>query len=134
MSVNVYLSFDGRCKEALDFYKEHLGAEILQLHPYRESPDPAMIPTGWEDKILHAAFKVEGSLIMASDVLAKDAKEFGGFWLLIDVGAVERVREIFDALKVGGTVVLPLQETFFARLFGQVIDRFGIPWSILKAA
>ncbi len=137
MSVTPYLFFDGRCEEALEFYKKTLGAEVGMLMRFKESPDPippGMIPPGSESKIMHAAFKIGSTAVMASDGRAQGKPKFEGFSLSINAKDEAEAGRIFKALAEDGQVQMPLGKTFFAKSFGMVADRFGVGWMIIAEA
>ena len=131
MLIQPYLFFDGRCEEAIDFYKTAIGATDVMLKRYKESPDPGMIPPGAENKILHSSFKVGESQIMASDGHCKGKPNFEGFGLSIEVANGTEAERRFAALADGGQVTMPLTKTFFSSHFGMVKDRFGVHWMII---
>jgi PhnB protein len=134
MSVTPYLFFDGRCEEALEFYKKTLGAEVEMLMRFKESPDPmppGMVPPGSENKIMHATFKIGGTAVMASDGNAQGKPKFEGFSLYVDARDEAEASKIFKALSEGGQVRMPLTKTFFAKSFGMVADRFGVGWMVI---
>jgi len=131
--VQPYLFFDGRCEEALDFYKSALGAKVQMLMRFRENPDPqpGSCAPGAEDKIMHAAFHVGDSLVMASDGMAGGKPEFKGFALSVNAKDEAEADRIFAALGKGGQVQMPLGKTFFSPRFGMVADRFGVSWMVI---
>jgi PhnB protein len=134
MQVQPYLFFDGRCQEAIDFYRQTLGAEVLMQMAFKDSPEPTMTPPGSGDKIMHASLRIGETDIMMSDGMCGGKPAFGGFALSVtpaDDAAAERV---FAALGEGGVVNMPLAKTFFASSFGMVNDRFGVPWMVMVAA
>jgi PhnB protein len=131
MMVQPYLFFDGRCEEALEFYRRTLGAEIGMLMRFKESPDPQMAPPGGGEKVMHSAFKVGNSTIMASDGTCGGKPSFQGFSLSIDAPDVATAERLFAALGDGGQVQMPLAKTFFAKSFGVVADKFGVSWMII---
>lgn len=134
MSVTPYLFFEGRCEEALEFYKKALGAEVVALMRFKESPDPippGMIPPGSENKIMHAAFRIDGATVMAADGRMQNKPKFEGFSLTVDAKDEADAAKKFSALAEGGEVRMPLGKTFFARSFGMVADRFGVGWMIM---
>lgn len=132
MSIQPYLNFDGRCEEALEFYKSALGAEIEELRRYRDSPIPnEMVPPGSENKIIHSSFKLGGSTVLASDGHCSNAPNFQGFWLTVQVPTEAEADRIFAALSEGGTVQMAQGETFFSPRFGMVVDRFGVSWMVM---
>jgi PhnB protein len=131
MQVQPYLNFDGRCEEALEYYKSALGAEVTALMRCKEAPDPGMIKPGLEDKVLHSSFRVGDSTIMASDGYCRGTPEFRGFSLSLIVSDEADAQRLFASLGDGGEVQMPLAKTFFSPLFGMVADRFGVSWMIL---
>jgi PhnB protein len=136
MQIEPYLFFEGRCEEAIEFYRKSLGAEVEMMMRYRESPDPpppGMIPPGSEDKIMHASLRIGGALVMASDGNCSGQARFGGFSLSISVPDAATADRFFAALADGGQVQMPLGKTFFAPYFGMVVDRFGVGWMIIQA-
>lgn len=134
MSVQPYLFFDGRCEEALDFYRKALGAEVLGLMRHKDSPEkpqPGMLPPGYEDKVMHASFRVSGTTIMASDGMCGGRPEFRGFSLSVRVEDEDEAERLFNGLAEGGTVRMPMGPTFYAKRFGMVADRFGVSWMVM---
>jgi PhnB protein len=133
MEIQPYLFFDGRCEEAVEFYKRALGAELEMLMRYRESPDPpppGMVPPGYEDKVMHASLRVGGAVLMASDDCTGNAKQFEGFSLSLSVPDTPTADRMFNALAEDGEVQMPLGRTFWSPRFGMVKDRFGVHWMI----
>lgn len=133
MQVQPYLFFDGRCEEALDFYRRALNAEVAMLMRWKDAPEPPqpdMCPPGSEDKIMHAEFRIGEAALMASDGRCQGKPSFQGFSLSLTVGSEAEADRLFAALGDGGTVQMPLSETFFSPRFGVVADRFGVSWMI----
>jgi PhnB protein len=136
MLVQPYLSFDGRCEEALEFYRKALGAEVTMLVRFKDMPEPAppgMIPPGSENKIMHARFQVGETTVLASDGRATGQAKFHGFSLSLTVKDAAEAGKMFTALSDGGAVQMPLGKTFFSPAFGMVTDRFGVPWMVYMA-
>ena len=131
MQVEPYLFFEGRCEEALEFYRKALGAEVKALMRYKESPEPTKCPAGSEDKVMHASFRVGNTTVMASDGMCKGPAVFKGFALTISAADEAEAERFFGALSAGGQVQMPLTKTFFSPRFGMVTDRFGIMWMII---
>jgi PhnB protein len=130
MRMNPYLSFRGDCEEAFAYYREHLGAEVGRLFRYAGSPMADQVPADWGQKIMHGTVTIGGAPLMGGDVTPSDYQAPRGFSMslaLQDTGTADRM---FRALAEGGTVLVPLAETFWAARFGMVTDRFGIPWMI----
>jgi PhnB protein len=135
MQVQSYLFFDGRCEEAIEFYKKALGAKVEMLMRFKENPDPqpGMAPPGSEDKIMHSCFRIGDTAVMASDGHAKGKPEFKGFSLAVTAKTEAEADSMFNALANGGQVQMPLTKTFFSPKFGMVADKFGVGWMVMVA-
>jgi len=136
MRVQPYLFFDGRCEEALEFYRSKLGAEDVMLMRFKESPEPSqpgMVPPGAEDKVMHGSFRIGETTVMASDGRCMGQPNFQGFALTISVANEAEADRLFNALADGGQVQMPLAKTFFSSRFGMVADRFGVGWMVIVA-
>jgi PhnB protein len=131
MRVEPYLFFDGRCEEALNFYRSVLGAEIVALLRYKESPDPASMPPGSAEKVMHATVRIGDAVLMASDGMCGGAPAFNGFALTLNAADDGEAARLFGALAEGGQVQMPLGKTFFASSFGMLVDRYGVPWTVI---
>lgn len=134
MQVQPYLFFDGRCDEAIEFYRTALGAEVTFLMRFKENPDPAGCPPGVEDKVMHAALQIGGTTIFASDGRCQGQPNFAGFSLSLTVAEDQQAQRLFAALSEGGQVHQPLTKTFFSSCFGMLADRFGVGWMIMVLA
>lgn len=136
MQVQPYLFFDGRCEEALEFYKSAIGAQVTMLMRFKENPEPAggagcgPNPISGE-KIMHAAFLLGKSLVMASDGMAAGKPEFKGISLSLSATDEAHAQRLFDALAAGGQIQMPLSKTFFSPSFGMVADKFGVSWMVI---
>ena len=120
--------FDGECEAAFHFYAACLGGTIVTMLTYGQSPLTAQAPPEWRDKILHATLRVGEATLAGVDALTY-AKPVG-FFVLLDLTDASEAERIFAVLSEGGTVAMPLTQTFWAARFGVVTDRFGIPWEI----
>ena len=137
MQIQPYLFFNGRCEEAVEFYRKALGAEVEMMMRFKDSPDPmppGMLAPGFENKVMHAALRIGGAVLMASDGMAAGEPDFKGFSLSIDAPDAAGVDRLFAALAEGGRVQMPLGKTFWSPHFGMVIDRFGVGWMVSVAA
>ncbi len=131
--IQPYLFFNGRCEEAVEFYRKALGAEVEMMMRFKESPEPpkpGMVPPGFENKIMHTSFRVGQTIVMASDGCSADKASFEGFSLSISVATEAEANRVFAALSEGGQVRMPLTKTFWSPRFGMVEDRFGIGWMV----
>lgn len=137
MLIQPYMFFDGRCEEALDFYRRRLNAEVTMLLRYKESPDPpqpGMVPAGCGDKIMHSSFRVGDTTVMASDGRCQGQPVFQGFSLALSVADETQADRLFAALADGGQVQMPLGRTFFSPRFAMVADRFGVSWMVIAGS
>jgi|SRR6185312_10705953 len=133
MQIQPYLFFDGRCEEALTFYRTALGAEVTMLMRFKDCPEPqpGMVQPGAEEKVMHASVRIGETQIMASDGRCMGQPSFQGFALSIAATNDAEAERLFAALSNGGKVQMPLGKTFFASSFGMVADRFGVMWMII---
>ena len=131
MNVEPYLFFEGRTEEALDFYKQKLGAKVEAMMRYKDNPDPQYNPPNSANKVMHALFRIGDTKVMASDGNCAGKPSFQGFALTINAANPAEAKQRFDALADGGQVQMPLNETFFAMSFGMVADRFGMSWMVI---
>lgn len=137
MPIQPYLFFEGRCEEAIEFYRAALGAKVEMLMRYKESPEappPGMLPPGSEDKVMHAALRVGDASFMASDGHCQGKSGFQGFSLSLTAKDEPDAQRLFGALAEGGEVRMPLGKTFFSPCFGMLADRFGVGWMIIVPA
>ena len=136
MQIQPYLFFDGRCEEAVEFYKRTLSAEVEMLMRFKDSPEPqppGMIPPGSENKIMHASLRLGDTTVMASDGRCTGQTSFQGFSLSLAVANEAEAERAFAALSEGGRVEMPLAKTFWSPRFGMVADRFGVGWMVSVA-
>ena len=133
MRVEPYLFFDGRCEEAIEFYKKALGAEVMMLMRFKDSPEPhpqGMLLPGSENKIMHVSLRVGETTVMASDGRCTGQTSFQGFSLSLAVANDAEADRKFAALADGGQVQIPIGKTFWSPRFGMVADRFGVGWMV----
>lgn len=128
--IEPYLFFEGRCEEAVEFYKKALGAEVLMMMRFKESPDPNAYAPGMGEKIMHATLSVGGNNLMVSDGRCHGGMKFQGFSLSIAVPTEAEADRYFNALTESGQVIMPMAKTFWSPRFGMVPDRFGVMWMV----
>jgi PhnB protein len=133
MQVQPYLFFDGRCEEAIEFYRRALGAEVQMLLRFKDSPEPGHNPPGAEEKVMHCSFRIGEATVMASDGMCGGKPGFQGISLALTAPDIPEAERLFNAVADGGQVQQPLIETFFSPRFGVVADRFGVSWMIVVA-
>jgi len=151
MQVQPYLFFDGRCEEAVEFYRDALGAEVTMLVRFEDAPpetdesdlkpdesgmkpnESCMPPPGSENKVMHASFRIGDTTVLASDGQCQGRPSFQGFSLSLIVSSEAEADRLFAALAEGGQVQMPLGKTFYSPRFGMAADRFGVSWMIYMA-
>ena len=133
MNVQPYVFFDGKCEEALEFYKGAIGAKVDMVMHFKEAPAEmqAQMSPGSKDKVMHAAFRVGDTQILASDGECNGKPAFQGFSLTINAANDAEAEKLFGALGKGGKVTQPMTETFFASRFGMLADKFGVNWMVI---
>lgn len=148
MQVQPYLFFDGRCEEAIEYYRNALGAQVDMLMRFKDNPDlqgrqaqqsqenssACMSPPDAADKIMHASFRIGDTIVMASDGRCSGATDFRGFSLSISVPRASEAERVFSVLAQDGQVQMPLGQTFFSPCFGMVTDKFGMNWMVVTTA
>jgi PhnB protein len=136
MRVQPYLFFEGRCEEAIEFYRNALGAEVTMLMRYKDSPEPSqpgMHPPGSENKVMHASLRIGETTVLVSDGRCQGQSSFQGFSLSLTVSDDAEAERRFASLADAGQVLMPLAKTFFSSRFGMVTDRFGLLWMVFVA-
>jgi PhnB protein len=131
MQVQSYLIFNGRCEEAIEFYKKALGAKVEMMMRFKEAPAGPKCSPGSEDKIMHSCLRIGNTAVMASDGMMQGKPEFKGFSLTLNPKTEAEAERLFAALSDGGQVTQPLIKTFFSPKFGMLADKFGVGWMVL---
>ena len=131
MQVQPYLFLDGRCEEALDFYKKAIGAKVENLMRWKDNPDPSMCNGPNKDKVMHAHVTIGDATVLASDGRCEGKPEFKGFALTISTKTAAEADKTFAALSDGGQVQMPMTKTFFSERFGMLADKFGVGWMVI---
>lgn len=136
-TINVYLTFNGNCKEAFDFYKSVFGGDFPQVSTFAEMPPQEGMPPVAEedkDKIMHVSLPIsEETVLMGSDTggeWAKDFKQGNNFSISVNAGSKDEANRIFKALSRDGQVMMPMDKTFWGSYFGMLRDQFGINWMV----
>ena len=130
-SIQPYLFFGGRCDEAIEFYRQALGAEVQMLARFKESPEPQPgLPECFADKVMHASLRIGDTVLMASDGRCEGEVSFEGFSLSVTTSDEAAAEKVFAALSEGGLVTMPLTKTFWAPKYGMLQDRFGVGWMV----
>jgi len=131
MNIQPYLSFEGRCDEAIEFYKKAIDAKVDMLMRFKEAPDQSMVTPESKDKVMHAALSAGKAQLLMSDGRCTGSPNFNGIALAISAETEADAERMFNALASGGKVNMPLTKTFFSPKFGMVADKFGVGWMVL---
>jgi PhnB protein len=133
LSAQPYILFGGRCEEAVEFYQRAVGAKVEDMMRFKDNPDPmppGMLTPGLENKIMHTSFRIGDSLVMASDGM-NESQTVSGTSLAVTVKTEAEVDPMFNALAVGGQVMMPPGKTFWSPRFGMLTDKFGLGWMVM---
>lgn len=133
MALEVYLNFNGNCRQAVDFYSEVFNTEITQIMTFGEAPQSPdyQLPEEAKDLVMHARLTIDGNRVMFSDTFPGFPFVEGNNVSLAFVNKdIDLIQTVFDKLKQGGTVTMDLQETFWSKSYGSLKDQYGIEWQI----
>ena len=130
MTPHVSLAFDGRCEAAFKFYERSLNGTIAGIFTWGNSPTATEAPPGWEAKVMHATIRIGDAVLAGGDPPPHQYERPQGFSLLLETDDPVEAKRVFEALSENARIEMPLQQTFWARQFGSLVDQFGIPWSI----
>jgi PhnB protein len=131
MKLHPYLNYGGNCKQAFEFYEQHLGGKITTMMTHRDQPDPASVSPDWKDAILYAHMTIGETELMANDVPPDRFEPMRSAYLSLAVDSIDEAERIHGLLADGGQILLPMQETFFAHRFSMLRDKFGTSWMII---
>jgi PhnB protein len=127
-----YLNYGGNCRDAFEFYEQHLGGRILMVTTHGAQPTPGNGPPGWEDKVLHARIELGGTVVMGADIPPDRFQPMRSAYLTLVFDTPEEAERVYALLKEEGEVFMKMEETFFAKRFAMLRDRFGTSWMLLN--
>lgn len=134
MAMSFHIDFDGQCREAFEFYAEHLGGKIGTLLHFKDSPAASWVPESRQNQVVHANIAIHDVELAGADLGPEQYQKPKGFYVLLGLESDEKVKSTFDALKAGGEIILVPQKTFWSSCYGIVVDQFGVPWKINSGA
>jgi PhnB protein len=129
MKLSVYLNYPGVCEQAFRFYEQHLGGKISMLQPHGRQPAPSRLPPDWETKVLHARMEIGGTVVMGADI--PGAEPMRSAYLTLTAPTPEESERLYALLSEGGEIFMKMEETFFAKRFAMLRDKFGTSWMLL---
>ena len=129
MQLDVYLNYAGNCEEAFRFYETHLGGKIMMMMRHGEQPDTSRVPAGWNNFILHAQVKLGTTMLMGADI--PQAQPIRSAYLALTLDSIEEAERVYALLTDGGEIFMKMEQTFFAKRFAMLRDKFGTSWMLL---
>jgi PhnB protein len=131
MKLYTYLNYGGNCRQAFEFYAEHLGGKITMVTTHGEQPESDNVPPDWKSAVLHARIEIGGTIILGADIPPERFQPMRSAYLSLMVDSVDEAERVYALLSEGGQVFMPMEETFFAHRFAMLRDRFGTSWMLL---
>ena len=131
MKLYTYLNYGGNCRQAFEFYEEHLGGKIKFVTTHGEQPGNTAVLPGWKDAVLHARMELGETILLGADIPPDRFKPMRSAYLTLIVDSIAEAERIYGLLSEGGEIFMPMEETFFARRFAMLRDRFGTSWMLL---
>ena len=131
MKLYTYLNYGGNCRQAFEFYAEHLGGKLTMLATHGGQPDSSEVPPGWRDAVLHARIEMGATTILGADIPPERFQPMRSAYLSLLVDSIDEAERLYALLSEGGQIFMPMEETFFAHRFAMLRDRFGTSWMLL---
>jgi PhnB protein len=131
MRLYTYLNYGGNCRQAFEFYVEHLGAEITEITTYGELPESGGVPPEWKNAVVHARIAMGDTTLLGADIPPDRFKPMRSAYLTLMLDSDEEAERLYALLAEGGEIFMPMEETFFAHRFAMLRDRFGTSWMLL---
>jgi PhnB protein len=132
MKLFTYLNYGGNCRQAFEFYAEHLGGKITMLTTHGEIPDPSKVPPEWQNAVLHARIDMGETTVLGADIPPDRFQPMRSAYLTLIVDSIDEAERLYALLSEGGQIFMPMEETFFARRFAMLRDRFGTSWMLIN--
>jgi PhnB protein len=132
MKLYTYLNYGGNCRQAFEFYEKHLGGKITQLATHGDQPEAGSVPSNWKDAVLHARLDIGGTTVLGADIPPDRFQPMRSAYLTLMLDSVGEAERIYALLTEGGQIFMKMEETFFARRFAMLRDKFGTSWMLLN--
>ena len=129
MKLDIYVNYPGNCKEAFQFYEQHLGGKITMMLTHQQQPGAANVSADWKDAILHARIEIGDTVLMGADI--PNAEPMRSAYLTLRLDTPNEAEAIYELLSKGGEIFMKMEETFFASRFAMLRDKFGTSWMLL---
>lgn len=131
MKLYTYLNYGGNCRQAFEFYAEHLGGKITMMTTHGEQPEADKVPPDWKNAVLHARIEIGGTIVLGADIPPERFQPIRSAYLSLMLDSSDEAERIYALLSEGGQIFMPMEETFFAHRFAMLRDRFGTSWMLL---
>ena len=131
MKLYTYLNYGGNCRQAFEFYVEHLGGKITFVTTHGELPDASNVPPNWRNAVLHARMELGDTILLGADIPPERFQPMRSAYLTLMVDSIAEAERTYALLADGGQIFMPMEETFFAHRFAMLRDRFGTSWMLL---
>lgn len=131
MKLYTYLNYGGNCRQAFEFYAAHLGGTITSVTTHGEQPSSENVPADWRNAVLHARMELGETILLGADIPPDRFMPMRSAYLTLMADSDQEAERIYALLSAGGQVFMPMEETFFARRFAMLRDRFGTSWMLL---
>ena len=131
MKLHTYLNYGGNCRQAFDFYVEHLGGKLTSVTTHGEQPESSKVPPEWRNAVLHARMEIGETVLLGADIPPDRFQPMRSAYLTLMLDSVGEAERIYALLAEGGQIFMPMEETFFAHRFAMLRDRFGTSWMLL---
>lgn len=132
MKLYTYLNYGGNCRQAFEFYAQHLGGKITEVTTHGEQPEGSDVPADWKDAVLHARIEIGETILMGADIPPDRFQSMRSAYLTLMTDSPEEADKLYALLSEGGQIFMKMEETFFARRFAMLRDRFGTSWMLLN--
>ena len=132
MKLYTYINFGGNCREAFDFYAEHLGGKITMMAKHEDQPNPESVPANWKNAVMHARIEMGDTVLMGADIPPDRFKQMRSAYLTLLLSSDAEAERVYALLADGGEIFMPMKETFYASRFAMLRDRFGTSWMLMN--
>jgi PhnB protein len=132
VKLYTYLNYGGNCRQAFEFYVEHLGGKITMLTTHGEQPEANKVPPNWKNAVLHARLELGDTILLGADIPPERFQPMRSAYLTLIIDSDDEAERIYALLSEGGQIFMKMEETFFAHRFAMLRDRFGTSWMLLR--
>jgi len=132
MKLYTYLNYGGNCREAFEFYVEHLGGKITMIATHEQQPEADKVRPEWKNKVLHARMEIGDTVLLGADIPPERFQPMRSAYLTLMLDSIEEAERVYALLVEGGQIFMAMEETFYAHRFAMLRDKFGTSWMLLN--